>query len=73
MTFEHEQIQDLGKLQGKFESLSDRFDALEKKVDEIHVVITKAKGGWLLLILIGGGLSWALQTFLPLLKKVSFQ
>lgn len=63
---------DIGGLQADVKNLEDKFDKLEKKVDEIHVVITKAKGGWLLLILIGGGLTWLIQTLVPVIKKVTF-
>lgn len=60
---------DLGKLQSDVENLDVRLEKLEEKVDDIHTVITKARGGWLLLILIGGGLSWAITTIWPLIKK----
>lgn len=63
---------DIGGLQADVRNLEEKFDKLEKKVDEIHTVITKAKGGWLLLILIGGGLTWLIQTFVPVIKKVTF-
>ena len=62
----------LGELQSDVNNLKERFEKLEEKVNDIHVVITKAKGGWLLLIIVGGALTWAIQTFLPVLKKVSF-
>ena len=62
-------VRDLGKVQGQLEALEERLDKLESKVDDIHTVITKARGGWLLLILIGGGLSWAITTIWPIIKK----
>lgn len=70
MTNDHGQ--DIGALQAEVENIKIRLDKFEAKVDDIHTVITKAKGGWLLLILIGGGLTWFLQTFIPYIKKVSF-
>lgn len=61
---------DIGSLQAEVKNIHERLEKFEEKLDEIHVVITKAKGGWLLLILIGGGLSWFVQTVMPYFKKV---
>jgi hypothetical protein len=63
---------ELGALQVDVTNLKADVETLSKKVDEIHTIITKAKGGWLLLIVIGGGLTWLLQTIIPIIKKVSF-
>ena len=63
---------DIGALQAEVENVKERLDKFESKLDEIHTVITKAKGGWLILIMIGGTLTWLIQTFIPYIKKVSF-
>lgn len=63
---------DVGALEADVRNLALRIDKIEDKLGDIHTIVTKAKGGWLVLIMIGGGLTWALQTFIPLLKKVSF-
>jgi chromosome condensin MukBEF ATPase and DNA-binding subunit MukB len=63
---------DVGALEADVRNLAARIDKMETQLGEIHVIVTKAKGGWLLLIMIGGGLTWFLQTIVPMLKKVSF-
>ena len=63
---------DIGALQADVENIKERLEKFEAKVDEIHTVVTKAKTGWLVLIMIGGALTWMIQTFLPYFKKVTF-
>jgi hypothetical protein len=63
---------ELGALQADVTKLKTDLVVLQTKVDEIHTIITKAKGGWLALILIGGAIMWLVQNVLPVIKKVSF-
>jgi hypothetical protein len=62
----------IGALQADVENIKERLDKQEEKLDDIHTIVTKAKGGWLVLILIGGGLTWVVQNIFPYIKKVSF-
>lgn len=63
---------ELGALQADVTNLKKDFEDLQTKVGEIHTIITKAKGGWLALILVGGAIMWLVQNMLPVIKKVSF-
>jgi prefoldin subunit 5 len=63
---------EIGALQADVENIKERLAKFETKVDEIHTVVTKAKTGWLILIMVGGALTWIIQTFLPYFKKVAF-
>jgi chromosome condensin MukBEF ATPase and DNA-binding subunit MukB len=61
---------DIGTILAKLENLETRLDKIEKESDEMYTVITKAKGGWIVLVLTGGAVTWFIQTIIPYLKKV---
>lgn len=54
--------QEFGKLQAQFEAVSrtldrviDRLDRMDSKIDAIENQLAEAKGGWRMLMLLGGG------------------
>jgi chromosome condensin MukBEF ATPase and DNA-binding subunit MukB len=61
---------DIGTILAKLENLETRLDKIEKESDEMYTVITKAKGGWIVLVLTGGAVTWFIHTIIPYLKKV---
>ncbi len=61
---------EIGGLQAEVENVKDRLKDLEVKVDDIHTIVTKAKGGWLVLVLLGGLVMWLIQTIGPFLKMI---
>lgn len=57
-----------GELRGAVASLTRRVDAIDSKLDMVLDKLSEARGGWKLLMLMGGGaatlggaLTWALQ------------
>lgn len=59
---------DFGRLEQQVESLTERLDEMSKTLDEINKTLIEARGGWRLLMLLGGAgaaagsvLTWALS------------
>jgi hypothetical protein len=57
------QILLLGEIKGKMDSVLDRLDKVEKKVDSVVAMTNRWKGMTTILIVIGGGLGWAFNFF----------
>ncbi|WP_396190006.1 hypothetical protein [Flavobacterium sp.] len=54
MTTETELHRDLGRMESKISDLERRIAALESMLFDVHKAVTEAKGGWRMLLAVGG-------------------
>jgi hypothetical protein len=46
--------QEFGQMQGQMQALTKQVEALSVKINEMHTQMSEAKGGWRMLMLVGG-------------------